>query len=143
MERIEALAKHLEISLEEGEELEDYITEDSYTENAFEAEGGNYLVLTDSEADDAAVEYVKSSLWCFNADFLAEQTGLPEGVFKALTAQYEDANETILTLVESHCDGGIEAFTEEAVRYDGRGHFLAQYDSTENEEGEFYIYRTN
>lgn len=29
------------------------------------------------------------------------------------------------------------------ARMDGRGHFLSGYDGEENEEGEFFIYRTN
>jgi hypothetical protein len=142
-ERMKALAEFLEIQLEDGEELEDYVTEDSYTDNAFEAEGNTYLVLTDSEADDAAEEYVKESLWAFNSSFLSDQTGLPEEVFSALQERCEDANETFLTLVEKHCEGGISEFTKEAIRYDGRGHFLSQWNGAEDEAGEFYIYRTN
>jgi len=142
-ERMKALAEFLEIEIPEGEELEDVITEESYNDNAFEAEGNTYLVLTDSEADEAAEEYVTSSLCFFNASFLASETGLPEEVFSALQEKYEDANETLLTLVNAHCEGGIKAFTEEAIRYDGRGHFLSQYDGSEGEAGSFYIYRTN
>ena len=142
-ERIKALAEFLEIEIPEGEELEDVITEETYTEHAFEAEGNTYLVLTDSEADEAAEEYVTNSLCFFNASFLASETGLPEEVFSALQEKYEDANETLLTLVNAHCDGGIEAFTKTAIRYDGRGHFLNQYDGKEEEQGVFFIYRTN
>lgn len=143
MERIEALAKHLAIELEDGETLEEYITEDSWTEHSFDGEGGTYLVLSDSEADDAALEYVKTSLWAFNASFLAEHTELPEEVFTALQGRSEDANDTFLTLVEKCCDGGLEAFTAAAISADGRGHFLAQYDGHEIEVGEWFIYRTN
>lgn len=42
--RIAALAAHLECDVND-------ISEDSYGENTFDAEGGEYLVLTDSEAD--------------------------------------------------------------------------------------------
>jgi hypothetical protein len=142
-ERIEALAEFLEIEVEEGEELDFYVTEDDYTDNAFEAEGGTYLVLTDSEADEKAQEYVSESLWAFTPSFLASETELPEEVFTALQDKAEDANDTFLTLVEKCCDGGIEAFTQTAISYDGRGHFLAQYDSEESQVGKFYIYRTN
>ena len=141
MNRIEALAAHLGIELEEGETLEDYIEESSYTANGFEAEGNEYLVLTDSEADDAAREYIENSLWAFNAEFLASNTGLPEEVFTALQDLCEDANETVLTIV-SKC-GDLDRLTRDAIASDGRGHFLAQYDGHENEEGDYFIYRTN
>lgn len=141
--RMQALADYLEIHLEEGEELEDYVSPASYGDNTFEAEGNEYLVLTDSEADDAAEEYVKESLWAFNASFLASQTGLPEEVFSALQEQCEGANDVFLTLVEKHCEDGITGFTTEAIRYDGRGHFLNRWNGEEGEEGQFYIYRTN
>lgn len=140
--RVAALAAFLSIELEDGEDYGDYITEDSYTENAFEAEGGTYLVLTDDEADDAAREYIEESLWAFNADFLAGETGLPAEVFSSLQeAKYEDANETILTLV-TKC-GDMDSFVRHAIGADGRGHFLAQYDGEENEDGPFFIFRTN
>lgn len=139
--RIAALAAHLSIELEDGEDFGDYITEASYGENTFEAEGNEYLVLTDSEADDAAREYIENSLWAFNAEFLAGNTGLPEEVFTALQDKCEDANDTFWTLVNKCGDFG--QLVRDAIASDGRGHFLAQYDGAEEEEGEFYIFRTN
>lgn len=141
MERMEALAKHLGITLEDGETLEDYISEGSYTENEFEAEGNTYLVLTDEEADAAVWEYISQSLWAFNADFLAGNTDLPAEVFTALQDKCEDANDTFMTLVEK-C-GDFNGLVSEAVSSDGRAHFMNTYDGHEWQEGEFYIYRTN
>ena len=46
-QRITALAKHL------GCEIAD-ISESTYGENTFDAEGGEYLVLTDDEAEEGA-----------------------------------------------------------------------------------------
>ena len=141
MERIQALAEFLAIELEDGESFEDYITEVSYTENGFEAEGNEYLVLTDVEADEAAREYIENSLWAFNADFLASNTGLPDEVFTALQERCEDANETFLTII-SKC-GDLDRLVRDAIASDGRGHFLAGYDFEENESGGYFIYRTN
>jgi len=57
----------------------------------------------------------------------------------------ESCNDFLLSLVEKTC--GIETFVDDAIRSDGRGHFMSSYDSNENEEtveGEtFYIYRIN
>jgi len=141
MERMEALAKHLGITLEEEETWEDHIEEVSYDENTFDAEGGTYLVLTDEEADKAASDYIRDSLWAFNASFLAEHTGLPEEVFAALQPQCEGANETFRKLVDA--TGDFDALVSEAVSSDGRAHYLNTYDGHEWQEGEFYIYRTN
>lgn len=141
--RMKALADFLELEIEAGEDLEDVISEDGYIDNLFSVDGGEYLVLTDSEADEKAEEYVSESLWAFTPSFLASETELPEEVFTALQEQAEGANDTFLTLVEKCCDGGIEAFTQTAISYDGRGHFLSQYDGSEGEQYGFYIYRTN
>jgi hypothetical protein len=140
--RMSALAAHLGLELEAGEELDSYITEESYTANSFDAEGGTYMVLTDDEADEAVREYIESSLWAFNADFLAGNTGLPSEVFESLqNDKYEDANDPIHTIV-TKC-GDFDRLVRDAVMSDGRGHFLAQYDGVEDEEGDFFIYRTN
>lgn len=139
--RIEALAAFLDIELEDGETLEDYITPESYTENSFDAPGATYLVLTDDEADAAVRQYVEESLWAFNPEFLSSNTGLPVIVFEALQDKAEDANEAFRALVTG-C-GDFEMLIRDAVISDGRGHFLAQYDGNEDEEGDFFIFRTN
>lgn len=141
--RIEALAAHLGITAdaEEGETLEDLIEESAYTANEFEAEGRAYLVLTDEEADAAAREYIETSLWAFNAGFLASNTGLPEEVFKAMQDRCEDANETFRKLVDE-C-GDFDQLVSDAISSDGRGHYMNTYDGHEYEEHGYYIYRTN
>ena len=112
---------------------------EEYKEN-----NGDYLVLTDSEADEKAAEYIKDTLWAFNVSFLAGETGIDEEVFKAIqdNGKCESNNDAI-----ESCIDDMESFVEAAISADGRGHFLAGYDSEENEEtieGEtFYIYRTN
>lgn len=145
MEHMEALAKHLEITLEEGETLEDYIEEGTYPTYGgyFElhAEGNDYLVLTDEEADNAAADYIAESLWCFNASFLADNTGLPEEVFTALQDKCEGANDTFRKLVDAA--GDFDALVSDAIGADGRGHYLSSYDGHEWQVGEYYIYRTN
>jgi hypothetical protein len=136
MERIEALAEFLEIELEEGETLEDHLTEES--EEQFSYGTRTYLVLTEDEADIAAWEAISQSLWAFNAEFLAGITDLPELVFKALQNEMsEDANETIRQLVGDKFDDLVS----EAISSDGRGHFMSSYDGKEEEVGEYFIYR--
>lgn len=125
------------------------VTEATYGNNEWDAEGATYLVLTDDEADAAVIDYIRESVWAFNAEFLASETGLDAAVFEALQPQCEGANAAILTLIEKLAEDGLEGFAAEAVRYDGRGHFLAQYDGEELElddpDGHVvaYAYRTN
>ena len=104
----------------------------------------DYLVCTDEEADEAAKEYIKESVWAFNADFIINHSKLPYEAIEMVegfqSAKCEDANETILALIDDFDD-----FVSDAISADGRGRFLSFYDGEENEEtvnGEtYYIYR--
>jgi hypothetical protein len=123
--RVRALAKHLGCGL-------DNISEARYSENAFDAEGHEWKVLTDEEADEATLEYCKESAWAFNPDFIIEHSKLPyeaREMVEAFQEKCERANETILALIEN-----LEEFASDAASADGRGHFLSSYDGEENEE---------
>jgi hypothetical protein len=103
-----------------------------------------YDILTDEEATERAIESIKQTLWAFNADFLAGETGIDSSVFEAIQAngKCEDNNDA----VES-CIDDIDEFVDAAIAADGRGHFMSSYDGEENEieiDGEtYYLYRTN
>jgi hypothetical protein len=137
MEKIEALSKFLNVTAED-------LTEDR--DNSFSCGREEYLVLTDEEADEAVEEYIKDSLWAFNASFILDCCGLPhsggeESLKTMQEKSCEGANDFILALVEKTC--GLQEFVEEAIAADGRGHFLSSYDGEEVEEGDYFIYRTN
>ena len=122
----------------------DDVSEMSYKQYgapSFEAEGKEYIVATDDEANDAVTEYIKDSVWAFNASFLASMTDVPEEAFSSLKDQCESGNDWVLRLIEKTC--GLSDFVDAAVSADGRGHFLSSYDGNENESGEYFIYRTN
>lgn len=136
----EALALHLSIK-------ENEIRQSSYDENQFEADGGEYLVLTDQEADDKAKEQILDSLWAFNHSFLCSHSEaineIPEKDFQAMQGKLcESFNKAILAMIDDK-----EHFIKDAILSDGRGHFLSQYDGEENEvkigNEYFYIYQTN
>jgi hypothetical protein len=107
--KIKALAQHLSIDPSE-------IVETSY---CFEADGGEYLVLTDDEADEK---------WEESLDYYIEECILPE-LPDNLRNYFDD-----------------EKWKRDA-KYDGRGYSLSSYDGEEieiNIDGEwFYIYRIN
>lgn len=104
----------------------------------------DYLVLTDEEADEKAKEYILDSLWAFTPNFLSSATGVHEDVFIAIqnNGKCESNNDAILSLVDDE-----DELVEEAIRWDGRGHFMSHYDGCENEETvngvTYFIYRQN
>ena len=139
-------------NLADAQSWEEFVIDNCTEIDEYEENNGDYLVLTNSEADEKAAEYIKDSLWAFNASFLAGETGIDEEVFKAI--QDNGKCESNNNAIES-CIDDMESFVNAAISADGRGHFLAGYDFEENEEtvsiyGEgdaanatFYIYRVN
>ena len=104
---------------ENGTLIEDEIIQSTYNENLFEYGNQEYLVCTDSEADE---------LWEESLDNYLEECIYPE-LQGNLKNYFDD-----------------EKWKQDA-KYDGRGHSLNFYDGCEDEEtvgGEtFYIYRRN
>lgn len=104
----------------------------------------DYLVLSDADADELCAEYIKDSVWAFNASFLAAHCGIDEEAIKAIQAnnRCDDNNEIFLKLIDD-----FEHFVSDAVASDGRGHFLSSYDGEEHEviigKTTYYIYRIN
>lgn len=104
----------------------------------------DWKLLDDSEADEMAGEYIRESIWAFNADFLSGETGIDSEVFKAIqdNDKCEDNNEAIESIIQGTC--GMESIIDSAIGHDGRGHFLSSYDGEEHEiTGNLYLYREN
>ena len=135
--KIEALAEFLNCETDE-------ILESSYDSNTFEFGSQEYLVLTDEEADEKAKDYILDSIWAFNTEFIAGHTiaNFDERAIKSLRKMQgelcEDANELIKSMIND-----LDHFVEDAISCDGRGHFISSYDGEENEQDEYFIYRTN
>lgn len=108
---------------------------------------GEYLVCSDKMADEQVKGEILSNLWAFKADFLAGETGLPSEAFSCMQEKMsENCNEAVRALVKSTC--GEDSLVDAAVSADGRGHFLASYDSDEisyvTKSGKtVYLYRCN
>ena len=96
----------------------------------------SYMVLTDEEADEKVKEYIEDSAWTFNPSFLACHSKASIEVFKILSEQCESSNEAVLSLIDD-----FDHFVEDAIRSDGRGHFLNNYDGVEEEYSNYFIYR--
>ena len=124
-EKIEALAKHLNCSIDEAVVSMD-----------------DYLVYTDDEADEAVYNYIDESVCFFRSDFIAAHAEVDEEVIKKLQELHENSNNAIKSLIKD-----FDHFVDDAICADGRGHFLSSYDGEENEQtingNDYYIYRSN
>ena len=118
--------------------------------NEFETGSATYKVFTDEEADKAAAEEIKNSLWAFIPQFILEHTKVYRNLTNSEQKTFcdalgemqaklcESANPLVEALIED-----IEEFIYDAIAADGRGHFIAWYDFEENEQDDFYIYRVD
>ena len=133
-----ALAKWLECEQNEITNCE----RDHYGLAVYELNGREYAVGTDEEADEAAAEAIRGSVWAFNASFILGYCGLPLELEEAIKAfqgdKCERANDALLALIEKW---GFEAFAEQAISADGRAYFLNTYNGNEDSQGDYYIYR--
>lgn len=103
----------------------------------YQTNDGEYLMLTDSEADEVAADYIRESVEYFNPSFIAGITGIRQIIVQAVADT--ESNEAMTVLIGDK----IGEFIKQAIAADGRGHFIAAYDGDENERGNYYIYRVN
>lgn len=125
------------------------IEPESYDDCLYDVGAAEYLILTDAEADERAADYIRETLWAFNAEFLSAY--MPEGIdadeIDAIRGdRCEDANDAMVALVNA--TGSMDDLIRDAIAADGRGHFLGGYDFEEIEhradDGTYwYAYRVN
>lgn len=137
-ERLLALAKHL------GEEAADLFDEGN---NLYSYGRQEYLVLTDEEADEIALERASETLWAFNTSHLqkyiaALRIGRAAVAFdKMRETLCEDANDLVDALLGDRRDECLK----DAISADGRAHYLNTYDGDEAEVtvngSYYYIFR--
>jgi hypothetical protein len=134
MQNWATIAPELDLEGTDPPELDD--------DGAFESGPGEWLALTDDDADECVREHIRDSLWAFRPEFLASVTGMDERIFTTFAEANlcESANEAVEALVQHTC--GLDKLVKEAVASDGRGHFLSSYDGEEREVvvGKTYLY---
>ena len=69
MTKEKALALYLDVD-------ENEIEENTWGTYGIKGDGGEYLVLTDEEADEEAKKEIKESLWAFNASFILNECNM-------------------------------------------------------------------
>jgi len=138
-----ALALHLNVDA-------DTISETYIDPSLLESDDapGEYLVLSEADAEKAARKSIIESAWTFRSTFLEYFTpdGITADMIDTMRGDLCDSfNEPILAIIDAGL--GRDAFVQEAILSDGRGPFLASYDAEEYERkiGDkwFYIYRVN
>lgn len=138
-EKVNALAIHLGMSEEEAQER---VSLSNYDSSVFEIDAQEYLVLTDEEADARVKDYILETLWAFRPQFFLSFLGVYDKyAAEAFEEMQGDACESANPLLLAMIKGREDEFVEDAVRADGRGHFLNTYDGEEYEEGDYFIYR--
>lgn len=100
----------------------------------------SYRAIHKDSIDEIMEEELLSDryvLGCFNDWFIADITGLSlDAVQKA---QKSDSYELLGELMVTH----IEEVVSSYVSMDGYGHHFSSYDGSEEEVGDYYIFRTN
>ena len=125
---------HTEQDEETFAELLEDVTE--LSENCFQLDGAEYVVLTDEEADEAAKDFILK--------FFDECVGYQ--FYNSPDKQEKERNKR---LWEEHVKQfhDTEKYFQWVIDSDGRGNSLATYDGDENEAEyngvTYYIYRTN
>lgn len=126
-----------------SDEAENLNIEEMCQDDTYGTEYGEYLVLTDEEAEERAKEYILDSVWAFHPEWLASHSSSADAeVFQLLQEKCEDANDAILKLIDD-----VDHFVNDSILADGRGHFISNYDGEEHEhkykDTWYYIYQVN
>jgi hypothetical protein len=94
-------------------------------------DGCTYAIGTEAEAEAAAAEYIKDTLWAFRPEFLCDYAPScmrAEWIEQIIGDRCESANDDVTDMVGDNLDELIS----DAIAVDGIGHFLMTYD------GEWY-----
>ena len=111
---------------------------------------GEYLVLTDKEADKAAYVECRAMLWAFNPEFLAGYSRRVDAdTIRSLqeSSRGEDRTADAIALLLGAAN--TRRAIRDGIAADGRGHTLSGYDGVENEQRDpksgvmLFIYRIN
>jgi hypothetical protein len=109
----------------------------------FHGSDAAYLVLSDSEANDAAANAVQEKLWfiCLETLFAYfDIDSYPSDLLgKIKTHEIRQANDEIRKLIYNTC--GMEVLKNRIIGWGNRKNLLADYDQTEHEQDGFFIYR--
>ena len=90
------------------------------------------IATTEEQIETACREYIRETLWAFNAEFLVDyipnaSDSLIESLKRIQVSACEDCNELFFVAVRDN----FETLVKDAIAEDGPGHFLSPYDGLE------------
>ena len=123
--------------------------------NEFRSAGRMFRVLSESDREQIALDYIRETLWAFHpawvADWMERNGKLRNGetvedvtdMLQASAELYEGANAFRARLIED-----VEKFAKDACEEDGYAMFISTYDDEEYEyeapDGStYFVFRTN
>lgn len=111
---------------------------DHYGLDVYETEDGKeWAVGTEAQANRAAKEDILEHLWAFNSSFIAKAVGLTDEEEKGLALMQKELNEGANALMRRIIgERNIDRLVRDAIKADGRGHFLSGYDSEERDSND-------
>ena len=110
-----------------------------YNLPVFTIGGCEYAIASDeNEANEACKEYIKETIWAFNADFLSNYISSldAEDIDALRQNKCESMNEALRKLIDD-----FDLLCDDAISADGLGHFLSPYDGECLEIGDFHLFR--
>jgi hypothetical protein len=114
---------------------------DYYDLPVFTIGGAEYAIASDEdEANEACKEYIKETIWAFNANFLSNYISSLDGeeIDALRQNKCESMNEALRKLIDD-----FDLLCEDAISADGLGHFLSSYDGECLKVGDFHLFRIN
>jgi len=98
----------------------------------YETSEGEFAIGTEAQANKAAREYILDSLWAFNSSFIGKFAKLSASETKTIKTMQREMSEGANPLIRRIIgEKNLDYFVREAIRADGRGHFLSPYDGRE------------
>lgn len=111
----------------------------------------DYLVFNDKQATKYCKECILETLWAFNTDFIASFLDLNNWEYNSFIKNFKKLQSEICEdcniIVKKLLGNKLNEFIKEAIKIDGRGHFVSSYDGIENKfyynRTYYYIYKIN
>lgn len=126
--KIKTLAKYLLVSKKTAKQL---------------IQNGDYIVLTDKEANATARKVITQNLYNFDADFILDHSTFLKELFtvEEFNELKRTHNQQFINVVIERSLDALEDFIYDALNYNGRAHFISFVGGSEIKLNNLYIYQ--
>lgn len=102
-----------------------------------------FYLADEKESDKLAKEIILEDIWAFKPDFIREHSRIikdgGDRAMEVLKNMQESMCESCSPLVRAMIDD-LDLFVKDAIKADGRGHFISMYDGKEHKQNGINIY---